>query len=98
MSVNTVDLFPSVGLVILTVGAWLSGASVGVTPSLRSEVTTPLLSTVVMAVIGVPGNASATVIVAVTPFVVPVPITLLPLYRVTVEPVLTPVPTFTVIR
>ena len=51
-----------------------------------------------MAVIGVPDNASATVIVAVAPFVFPVPITLLPLYRVTVDPVLTPVPTFTVIR
>ena len=52
-----------------------------------------------MAVIGVPGNAPATVIVAVVPFVVPVPITLLfPSYKVTVDPVLTPVPTFTVIR
>ena len=86
------------GFVILTTGGWLSGASVGVTPSLRSEVTTPLLFTVVMAVIGLPGNASATVIVAVVPFVVPVPMTLVPSYRVTVDPVLTPVPTFTVIR
>ena len=87
----------SVGFVILTVGAWLSGASVGVTPSLRSEVTVPLLFTVVTAVIGVPGKAPATVIVAVVPFVVPVPMTLVPSYRVTVDPALTPVPTFTVI-
>ena len=76
----------------------MSGASVGVTPSLFSEITVPLLFTVVTAVIGLPGNALATVIVAVVPFVVPVPITLLPSYKVTVEPSLTPVPTFTVIR
>ena len=50
-----------------------------------------------IAVIGVPGNASTTVIVAVVPLVFPVPIILPLLYRVTVDPVLTPVPTFTVI-
>ena len=91
-------MFPSVGLVILTVGGWLSGASVGVTLSLRTEFTVPLvLLTFVSAVIGFPVNGPATVIVAVVPFVFPVPITLFPSYKVTVEPVLTPVPTFTVI-
>ena len=44
----------------------------------------------------VDGNASDTLIVAVDPVVFPVPITLVPLYKVTVEPVGTPLPTFTV--
>ena len=44
----------------------------------------------------VDGNAFDTVIVAVVPLVFPVPITVVPLYKVTVEPVGTPSPTFTV--
>ena len=65
--------------VTFNVGACVSGASVGVTGLLLSEVTVPLaLVTTVSAVIGVPGKASVTVTVAVCPLVVPVPITLLP--------------------
>ena len=64
---------------ISNVGGWLSGASVGVTGSLLSEVTVPLaLVTTVSAVIGFPGRASLTVTVAVPPLVFPVPISLLP--------------------
>ena len=64
---------------ISNVGACVSGASVGVTGSLLSEVTVPLLLvTTVSAVIGFPGRASVTVTVAVPPLVVPVPISLVP--------------------
>ena len=57
----------------------MSGASVGVTGSLLSEDTVPLLLvTTVSAVIGFPGRAPVTVTVAVSPLVVPVPITVLP--------------------
>ena len=49
-----------------------------------------LLVTVVLAVIAVDGNAPDTVIVALPPLVVPLPITLVPLYKVTVEPSGTP--------
>ena len=60
-------------------GFWLSGTSVGVTGLLLSEVTVPLLLvTTVLAVIGFPGNAPLTVTVAVSPLVVPVPITVSP--------------------
>ena len=52
---------------ISNVGGWLSGASVGVTGLLLSEVTVPPLFTTVSAVIGFPGRASLTVIVAVPP-------------------------------
>ena len=65
--------------VTFNVGACVSGASVGVTGLLLSEVTVPLLLvTTVSALSGFPGKASATVTVAVCPLVVPVPITLLP--------------------
>ena len=65
--------------VMVKVGACLSGASVGITASLLSEVTVPLaLVTTVSAVIGFPGKAPVTVTVAVSPLVVPVPITLSP--------------------
>ncbi len=50
---------------MVKVGACVSGASVGVTASLRSEVTVPPLSTMVSAVIGEPGKASVTVTTAV---------------------------------
>ena len=64
---------------IVNVGGWLSGASVGVTGLLLSEVTVPLLLvTTVSAVIGFPGRAPVTVTVAVSPLVVPVPITVSP--------------------
>ena len=63
---------------IANVGFWSSGASVGVTGLLRSEVTVPPLLTTVSAVIGFPGRAPVTVTVAVSPLVVPVPITVLP--------------------
>ena len=64
---------------IVNVGGWLSGASVGVTGSLLSDFTVPLLLvTTVSAVIGVPGRASVTVTVAVPPLVFPVPISLVP--------------------
>ena len=53
---------------IVNVGRCVSGASVGVTGALLSEVTVPLvLVTIVLAVIGFPGRASVTVIVAVPP-------------------------------
>ena len=62
---------------IVNVGGWLSGASVGITGLLLSEVTVPLaLVTTVSAVIGFPGRASLTVTVAVPPLVFPVPISL----------------------
>ena len=55
---------------IVNVGGWLSGASVGVTGLLLSEVTFPLLLvTTVSAVIGFPGRASVTVTVAAPPLV-----------------------------
>ena len=64
---------------IVNVGGWLSGASVGITGLLLSEVTVPLaLVTTVSALIGFPDKASLTVTVAVCPLVVPVPITLSP--------------------
>ena len=63
---------------IANLGGWLSGASVGVTGLLRTEVTVPPLFTTVSAVIGFPGKASLIVTVAVCPFVTPVPITLSP--------------------
>ena len=63
---------------IVNVGGWLSGASVGVTGSLLSEVTVPPLFTTVAAVIGFPGRAPVTVTVAVSPLVVQVPITVSP--------------------
>ena len=63
---------------ISNVGGCLSGASVGVTGLLRTEVTVPPLLTTVSAVIGFPGNAPLTVTVAVCPFVTPVPITVFP--------------------
>ena len=64
---------------IVNVGACVSGASVGVTGLLLSEVTVPLLLvTTVSAVIGFPGRASVTVTVAVPPLVCPVPISLVP--------------------
>ena len=44
-----------------------------------------------------PDKAPETTTVAVSPFVVPVPITLFPSYNFTVEPALTPLPTFTLI-
>ena len=62
---------------IVNVGGCVSGASVGVTGLLLSEVTFPLLLvTTVSAVIGFPGRASLTVTVAVPPLVFPVPISL----------------------
>ena len=64
--------------VIANVGGCVSGASVGVTGLLRTDVTVPPLLTTVSAVIGFPGKAPVTVTVAVCPLVVPVPITLLP--------------------
>ena len=64
---------------IVNVGGWLSGASVGVTGLLLSEVTVPLaLVTTVSALSGFPGKGSLTVTVAVCPLVVPVPIILSP--------------------
>ena len=64
---------------IVTVGRCVSGASVGVTGSLLSDFTVPLvLVTTVSAVIGFPDRASETVTVAVVPLVVPVPISLSP--------------------
>ena len=77
----------------------MSGASVGVTGSLLSDFTVPLLLvTTVSAVIGFPGRASVTLTVVVSPPVVfTVPIILLPSYKLTVEPFGTPLPTFTVI-
>ena len=64
---------------IVSVGGWLSGASVGVTGLLLSEVTVPLaLVTTVSALSGFPGKASVIVTVAVPPLVVPVPIILSP--------------------
>ena len=63
---------------IVNVGGWLSGASVGVTGVLLSEVTVPPLFTTVSAVIGFPGSAPLTVTVANCPFVTPVPITVFP--------------------
>ena len=61
----------------------MSGASVGVTGSLLSDFTVPLvLVTTVSAVIGFPVRGSATVTVAVVPVVFPVvfpvPISLVP--------------------
>ena len=84
---------------ISNVGFWVSGASVGVTGLLLSEVTVPsVLVTTVTAVIDFPGRASVTVTVAVSPpLVFTVPIILLPSYKLTVEPFGTPLPTFTVI-
>ena len=49
-----------------------------------------LFVTLVLAVIAVDGNAPDTLIVAVRPLVLPVPITVVPLYKVTVEPLGTP--------
>ena len=66
---------------IVNVGACVSGASVGVTGSLLSDFTVPLvLVTTVSAVIGFPvrGSATVTVTVAVVPVVFPVPISLVP--------------------
>ena len=63
---------------IANVGFWSSGASVGVTGLLLSEVTVPPLFTTVSAVMGFPGRAPETVTVAVSPLVVPVPITVSP--------------------
>ena len=64
---------------IVNVGGWLSGASVGVTGLLLSEVTVPLLLvTTVSALSGFPGKGSLTVTIAVCPLVVPVPIILSP--------------------
>ena len=63
---------------IVNVGGCVSGASVGVTGLLRTEVTVPPLFTTVSAVIGFPGNSPLTVTVAVSPLVVPVPITVFP--------------------
>ena len=64
---------------IVTVGRCVSGASVGITGSLLSEVTFPLLLvTTVSAVIGFPGRASLTVTFAIPPLVFPVPISLVP--------------------
>ena len=64
---------------IVNVGFLVSGASVGVTGSLLSDFTVPLvLVTTVSAVIGFPDRASETVTVAVVPLVVPVPISLSP--------------------
>ena len=64
---------------IVNVGGWLSGASVGVTGLLLSEVTVPLLLvTTVSALSGFPGKGSLTVTVAICPLVVPVPIILSP--------------------
>ena len=65
--------------VTFNVGACVSGASVGVTGLLLSEVTVPLLLvTTVSALSGFPGKGSLTVTVAVCPLVVPVPIILSP--------------------
>ena len=75
VSPSTTDL----SSVTFNVGACVSGASVGVTGSLLSDFTVPLvLVTTVSAVIGVPGRASLTVTVAAPPLVVPVPISLVP--------------------
>ena len=63
---------------IVNVGRCVSGASVGITGLLFSDVTTPPLLTVVSALIRFPGKAPTTVTVAVCPLVVPVPITVLP--------------------
>ena len=97
LSVNVVSALFLVLSTIFTVGARLSGASVGLTASLRTEVTSPPLFTIVSAVIGLPDKAPETVTVAVSPVVFPVPITVLPSYNFTVEPALTPLPTFTLI-
>ncbi|CIU08191.1 Uncharacterised protein [Streptococcus pneumoniae] len=51
--------------VMVKVGACVSGASVGVTASLRADFTSPPLLTMVSAVIGRPGKASVTVTTAV---------------------------------
>ena len=86
-----------VGFVIFTVGGCVSRSGVGVTGALSSDSTLPLLfCTLVLAVMAVDGNAFDTVIVAVVPLVFPVPITVLPLYNVTIESLGTPLPTFTV--
>ena len=97
-----VTVFPSTTVwsgVTANVGACVSGASVGVTGSLLSDFTVPLLLvTTVSAVIGFPGRASVTLTVVVSPpLVFTVPIILLPSYKLTVEPFGTPLPTFTVI-
>ena len=64
---------------IVNVGGCVSGASVGVTGLLLSEVTVPLLLvTTVSALRGFPGKAPLTVTVAVSPLVIPVPITVSP--------------------
>ena len=77
-----VTVFPSTTVwsgVTANVGACVSGASVGVTGLLLSEVTVPLLLvTTVSALSGFPGKGSLTVTVAVCPLVVPVPIILSP--------------------
>ena len=64
--------------VMVKVGACVSGASVGVTASLRSDFTSPPLLTMVSAVIGFPGKAPSTVTTAVWPCVLPSPMTLSP--------------------
>ena len=64
--------------VTVNVGSCVSGLGVGVTGLLLAEVTVPPLLTTVSAVIGCPGRAPVTVTVAVSPLVVPVPITVLP--------------------
>ena len=75
----------------------MSGISVGVTASLRSEVTGPPLSTIVSAVIGLPDKALETITVAVSPVVLPSPISVFLSYNFTIELALTPLPTFTLI-
>ena len=75
----------------------MSGISVGVTASLRSEVTVPPCSTIVSAVIGLPDKASETITVAVVPVVLPSPISLPLSYNLTLELSLTPFPTSTLI-
>ena len=82
-----------VGFVIFTVGGCVSRSGVGVTGALESDST---FCTLVLAVMAVDGNAFDTLIVAVVPVVFPVPITVPLLYKVTVEPVGTPLPTSTV--
>ena len=78
LTVSPSTTFTGLSGEIFNVGACVSGASVGVTGSLFSEVTFPPLFTTVSAVISFPGRASLTVTVAVSPLVVPVPISLVP--------------------
>ena len=79
LTVSPSTTFTGLSGEIFNVGGCVSGASVGVTGLLLSEVTFPLLLvTTVSAVIGFPGRASLTVTVAVPPLVFPVPISLVP--------------------